>query len=157
MDVLSVPDLDVIRRWLDEQNINWFECDSCQALHLPYMQNFDGICDAKIDLLDDVILFSAQAEVKPSALIPLAADLLCINAASLTAKAFLDVQDDSVPKLVVCQSVGVGGGLTFGQFAYFMKQSEAQISMVIMEAFANNLLINGDDRHPALPLQSILH
>ena len=27
------------------------------ALHLPHMQNFDGIFDAKIDLINDVILF----------------------------------------------------------------------------------------------------
>ena len=26
------------------------------ALHLPHMQNFDGIFDAKIDLINDVIL-----------------------------------------------------------------------------------------------------
>jgi GDP-D-mannose dehydratase len=52
-----------------------FECDSCQALHLPHMQNFDGIFDAKIDLINDVVLFSALAEVKPSALLALAADL----------------------------------------------------------------------------------
>ena len=33
------------------------------------MQNFDGVFDAKIDLVDNVILFSALAEVKPTALI----------------------------------------------------------------------------------------
>ncbi len=42
--------LDTLRRWLDEIGISFFECDSCQALHLPHMQNFDGIFDAKIDL-----------------------------------------------------------------------------------------------------------
>ncbi len=69
-----------------------FECDSCQALHLPHMQNFDGIFDAKIDLVDNVVLFSALAEVKPSALLALSADLSAINASSLTVKAFIDIQ-----------------------------------------------------------------
>lgn len=67
--------LDTLRRWLDEIGISFFECDSCQALHLPHMQNFDGIFDAKIDLVDNVVLFSALAEVKPSALLALSADL----------------------------------------------------------------------------------
>lgn len=67
MDSLVVPGLDTLRRWLDEIGISFFECDSCQALHLPHMQNFDGIFDAKIDLVDNVVLFSALAEVKPSA------------------------------------------------------------------------------------------
>ncbi len=75
MDSLIVPDLAPLRHWLDDAGITFFECDSCQALHLPHMQNFDGVFDAKIDLVNDVILFSALAEVKPSALLALVADL----------------------------------------------------------------------------------
>jgi len=159
MDSLVVPDIDVLRRWLDQQSITWFECDACQALHLPHMQNFDGVFDAKLDLVDDVILFSALAEVKPTALIPLVGDLSQINASSLTVKAFLDIQDDNLPKLIVCQSVTINAGLTFGQFSHFMKQSEEQISMVILEAFANNLLVMGedDDRSATITRQSMLH
>ncbi len=62
-------------RWLDEIGISFFECDSCQALHLPHMQNFDGIFDAKIDLVDNVVLFSALAEVKPSRLLAVGGSL----------------------------------------------------------------------------------
>jgi hypothetical protein len=98
MDSLVVPGLDTLRQWLDELGISFFECDSCQALHLPHMQNFEGIFDAKLDLVDNVVLFSALAEVKPSALLPLSADLSAINASSLTVKAFLDIQDDNLPK-----------------------------------------------------------
>ncbi|MCU5774981.1 YbjN domain-containing protein [Erwiniaceae bacterium BAC15a-03b] len=159
MDSLVVPDIDVLRRWLDQQSITWFECDACQALHLPHMQNFDGVFDAKLDLVDDVILFSALAEVKPTALIPLVADLSQINASSLTVKAFLDIQDDNLPKLIVCQSIAITAGVTMGQFSHFMKQSEEQISMVILEAFANNLLVVGedDDRTAIVTRQSMLH
>ena len=124
MDSLVVPGLDTLRRWLDEIGISFFECDSCQALHLPHMQNFDGIFDAKIDLVDNVVLFSALAEVKPSALLALSADLSAINASSLTVKAFIDIQDDNLPKLVVCQSLSIGPGVTMEQFAWFFRQSE---------------------------------
>lgn len=48
-------------------------------------------------------------------------------------------------------------GLTFGQFAHFMKQSEAQISMVIMEAFANNLLLSSDDEEEERPATLLGH
>ncbi|WP_147196550.1 YbjN domain-containing protein [Pantoea sp. MBD-2R] len=159
MDSLVVPDIDLLRRWLDQQSITWFECDSCQALHLPHMQNFDGVFDAKLDLVDDVILFSALAEVKPTALIPLVGELSQINASSLTVKAFVDIQDDNLPKLIVCQSLSVTAGLTFGQFVHFMKQSEEQISMVVLEAFANHLLMMGEDedRGEFVVAQSVLH
>ncbi len=146
MDSLVVPGLDTLRHWLDELGISFFECDSCQALHLPHMQNFDGIFDAKIDLLDNVVLFSALADVKPSALLPLSADLSAINASSLTVKAFLDIQDDNLPKLVVCQALPVGAGVTLEQFAWFFRQSEEQVSMVILEAGANQLLYKAEEQ-----------
>lgn len=145
MELQVVPTLDTLRQWLDDAGITYFECDSCQALHLPHMQNFDGIFDAKIDLINDVILFSALAEVKPSALLALASDLSAINASSLTVKAFLDVQDDNLPKLVVCQSLFSGAGVSFKQFSWFMRLSEEQISMVMMEASAHHLLFSNED------------
>ena len=109
------------------------------------MQNFDGIFDAKIDLIDNTILFATMAEVRPSALLPLAADLSAINASSLTVKAFLDMQDDNLPKLVVCQALSIAQGITYEQFAWFVRQSEEQISMVILEANAHQLLFTADD------------
>lgn len=54
---LVVPTLDTLRQWLDDLGMNFFECDTCQALHLPHMQNFDGVYDAKIDLVDNTVLF----------------------------------------------------------------------------------------------------
>ena len=140
MNSLVAPGLDTLRQWLDELGISFFECDTCQALHLPHMQNFDGVFDAKIDLINDVVLFTAMAEVKPSALLALAADLSAINASSLTVKAFLDIQDDNLPKLVVCQTLSSGAGVTLEQFAWFMRQSEEQISMVVLEARAHQML-----------------
>lgn len=145
MDSLVVPSLDTLRQWLDEMGMSFFECDTCQALHLPHMQNFEGIFDAKVDLIDNVVLFSALAEVKPSALLALAADLSAINASSLTVKAFLDMQDDNLPKLVVCQSLSAAVGVTFEQFAAFVQQSEEQVSMVILEASAHQLLYKPED------------
>ncbi len=71
----------------------------------------------KLTAVDNVVLFSALAEVKPSALLALSADLSAINASSLTVKAFIDIQDDNLPKLVVCQSLSIGPGVTMEQFA----------------------------------------
>ena len=95
-----------------------------------------------------MVLFSALAEVKPSALLPLSADLSAINASSLTVKAFLDIQDDNLPKLVVCQALTVGVGVTIDQFAWFFRQSEEQISMVILEASANQVLYKSEEEEP---------
>lgn len=118
MDTLVRPELETLCDWMDKQHIEWFECDSCRALHLPAMQNFDGVFDAKLDIADNVILFTARAEVRPSALLLLAGELSQVNASSLTAKAFLDIQDDTLPKLIVCQSLNIECGITLSQFTY---------------------------------------
>jgi hypothetical protein len=152
METLVVPTLDTLRQWLDDMGISFFECDTCQALHIPHMQNFDGVFDAKLDLINDVVLFSALAEVKPSALLALASDLSAINASSLTVKAFLDIQDDNLPKLVVCQSLCAGAGVSYQQFAWFLRQSEEQISMVMMEASAHHLLYNATSSTICCPI-----
>ena len=87
-------------------SLNVIPASAASASHAEFRRHFD----AKIDLINDVILFSALAEVKPSALLALASDLSAINASSLTVKAFLDIQDDNLPKLVVCQSLFSGAG-----------------------------------------------
>nr|WP_088355550.1 YbjN domain-containing protein [Salmonella enterica] len=132
--------------------MSFFECDTCQALHLPHMQNFDGVFDAKIDLVDNVVLFSAMAEIKPSALLTVASDLSAINAGSLTLKAFLDIQDDNLPKLVVCQTLLTEVGVTVEQFEAFYRQSEQQTSMVIMEARAQQLIYAPEEDEKGEPV-----
>ncbi|MGT9263782.1 YbjN domain-containing protein, partial [Escherichia coli] len=36
MTSLVVPGLDTLRQWLDDLGMSFFECDNCQALHLPH-------------------------------------------------------------------------------------------------------------------------
>ena len=42
MTSLVVPGLDTLRQWLDDLGMSFFECDNCQALHLPHMQGNDS-------------------------------------------------------------------------------------------------------------------
>lgn len=162
METLIVPDLALMRRWLEQLGVSFFECDSCQALHLPHLQDVDGVFDAKVDLLENVILFSAVAEIRPVALIPLVADLSQINASSLTTKVFIDIQDDNLPKMVICQSLSVAAGITLEQFRLLLQEGEEQTTQIIMEARANELLTVSDndtdeDIHLISPVTHIVH
>lgn len=145
MDTLVIPDLAMLKRWLEQLSISSFECDACEALHLPHMQSLGGIFDAKVDLADNVIVFSALAEIRPSAMISLFAELSQLNASSLTMKVFMDIQDDNIPRLVLCQSLSVGAGITVDQFSYFLQEAEEQTSQIILEAQSNGWLLNDDD------------
>ena len=100
-------------------------------------------------LNESVAITRARDKLRSLQLLALSADLSAINASSLTVKAFIDIQDDNLPKLVVCQSLSIGPGVTMEQFAWFFRQSEEQISMVILEAGANQLLYKGEEEEPA--------
>ncbi|KFD18035.1 putative sensory transduction regulator [Tatumella ptyseos ATCC 33301] len=157
MDALVTPDLEMLRDWMDKTTIDWFECGSCQALHLSAMQNIDGVFDAKLDIIDNVILVTVSAEVRSSALLTLVGEISQINASSLTAKCFLDIQDDSLPRLIICQSLSIGYGLALPQFSFFMQQSEEQLSMIIMELAANHLLVTSENTASPHTVQPLLH
>ncbi|PHM37869.1 YbjN domain-containing protein [Xenorhabdus innexi] len=153
MDSMVIPNLATLRNWLDKLKISYFENEASQVLHLPHMQNIEGLFDAKIDLLEGVVFFSALAEVRPTAIIPLVANLSQINASSLTVKAFLDIQDENLPKLIVCQSFPVAAGMTFQQFSHFLKQGEEQISNVIFEVHSHNFLYVTSDMESEMEVE----
>ncbi|HCR4096073.1 TPA: YbjN domain-containing protein [Providencia rettgeri] len=140
MDSICYPDITKLREWLDQLKTSYFECDSCAALHLPHMQNIEGIFDAKLDILNNVLVLSALAELKPTAIVTLVANISQINASSLTAKVFLEINDENLPKLVVSQSFSLEAGMTYRQFCLFVQQAEDQISAIVYEIFSNNLL-----------------
>lgn len=140
MDAVVTIDLDQLKSWLDELQIAFYECDSCQALHLPHLQYINGIFDAKIDVLDDVLVFTAIAELKPSAIVPVMANLSQINASSLFIKTFLEISDENLPKLVLSQSFPIAVGLSFNQFDLFLHKAEEQSAEVISEIFNNDFL-----------------
>lgn len=164
MDSICFPDIAKLREWLIQLKTSYFECDNCQALHLPHMQNIDGIFDAKVDIVESILVFSVLAELKPTSIITLLANLSQINASSLTAKAFMEINDENLPKLVVSQSFPLLAGMTCNQFSIFLQQAEEQMASIIYEVYNNDLLYSGqediDDEalsEQTLPARFLLH
>ncbi|MFS1538127.1 MAG: YbjN domain-containing protein [Candidatus Phlomobacter fragariae] len=164
MDSIFSPDIAKLREWLVQLKTSYFECDNCQALHLPHMQNIDGIFDAKVDIVENVLVFSVLAELKPTSIITLLANLSQINASSLTAKAFMEINDENLPKLVVSQSFSLLAGMTYNQFSSFLQLAEEQMAAIIFEVYNNDLLYSGqediDDEElseQTLPARFLLH
>ncbi|MCW2258299.1 hypothetical protein M2263_004390 [Providencia alcalifaciens] len=145
MDSICYPDISLLREWLDQLKTSYFECDSCAAIHLPHMQNIEGIFDAKLDIINNVLVLSALAELKPTAIVTLVANISQINASSLTAKIFLEINNENLPKLIVSQSFSLEAGMTYRQFCHFLQQTEDQISSIVFEIYSNNLLYGNQD------------
>ncbi|WP_367680215.1 YbjN domain-containing protein [Candidatus Fukatsuia anoeciicola] len=137
----KIPDLALLRCWLSQLECPFFECDSCQAFHLRHMQKHNCVSDVRIDLKDNIILFSVLVEIRPIALISLNNNLSHINTLSLTAKAFINIEeDDNLAQLVICQSISIATGIIKQQFNYFIQQSTEQILMIISTIVENDML-----------------
>ncbi|MGL4860818.1 MAG: YbjN domain-containing protein [Enterobacteriaceae bacterium] len=142
MNRIVTPDISVLRQWLTDIGITFYECDSCDALHLPEIQDYQGIFDTKMTVTDNVLLITSVAEIRPTSVLSLVSDLSRLNATSLTAKALLDIQDDNMPKLVLCQSLSIGPGLTMGQFEHFMRNAEEQLVLMMMDVTVSGGVIS---------------
>lgn len=141
MDKLVIPDVVILKAWLEQLDIVYYECDNCDALHLYAAQTIDGLLDAKLDIIDNTLICSASAIIRPSVIMSLMSELNQINASTLTTKLFIDIQDDNLPRLIVCQAVSVINGFTRSQFHGFIIEFEDQIMQIMTDIKANHLLL----------------
>ncbi len=125
MSSTQIPTGPLLQRWLDDNHITHYLCDQCDGLHLPALQELEGAVDSRLLLQDYGLLLTTELEIRPMALLPLAADLGRINMDYPTLKVFLDVVDDATPQLVVAGNLPVAAGLSLEQFALFVGNTVA--------------------------------
>ena len=129
-----------IESWLDEARVEYYTCDRCEGLHLESLQDLEGIIDSRLFLEPWGLLLTTELEIRPMALLPLAADLGRLNMDYPTLKLFQDVVDDATPQLVVAGTQLSGAGLTLEQFATFVATTVAATRQVGTECRQLNYL-----------------
>lgn len=120
---MSTPeklDKPLLREWLDGARVSYHECGQCEGLHLKTLQEVEGMIDSRLFLEPWGLLLSSELEIRPTALLPLAADLGRLNMDYPTLKIFQDVVDDATPQLVVAGTLPDAAGLTLEQVANFL-------------------------------------
>ncbi|GAB3285682.1 YbjN domain-containing protein [Parahaliea aestuarii] len=120
MSSLYKPDRALLERWMEETKVAFDLCGECEGLHVRALQALDGVVDSRIILEHYGLVFSTGLEVRPMALLPLAADLGRINMDYPYLKVFLDIIDDATPQLVIAGFLPVHSGITRDQFAAFV-------------------------------------
>lgn len=129
-----------IESWLDEARVEYYTCERCEGLHLQSLQDLDGIIDSRLFLEPWGLLLTTELEIRPMALLPLAADLGRLNMDYPTLKLFQDVVDDATPQLVIAGTQLAGAGLTLEQFATFVATTVAATRQVGTECRQLNYL-----------------
>lgn len=115
-----IPDKPLLRSWLEQAHTEYHECDHCEGLHLAALSDIEGLIDSRLFIEPWGLLLTTELEIRPMALLPLAADLGRLNMDYPTLKLFQDVVDDATPQLVAAGTVLSGAGLTLEQFAGFV-------------------------------------
>lgn len=120
MEPIFVPDSEQVRRWLNEGSTTNFVCEHCDGLHLTDLQQLDGVLDSRIFVESDHLFISTELEIRPTALLPMTIELSRINIAFPHVKLFIEVTDESLPKLIIMDTLHTRAGVSFSQFRHFL-------------------------------------
>jgi hypothetical protein len=129
-----------VERWLDEARVDYYTCDRCEGLHLRTLQETEGVIDSRLFLEPWGLLQTTELEIRPMALLHLAADLGRLNMDYPTLKLFQDVVDDATPQLVAAGTLLGGAGITLEQFAGFIANTVSATREVAAECLHLNYL-----------------
>ena len=133
MSELQLPDIDTIEQWLKRMGQVCYLCGQCPGLHLEAVQSEEGVLDARLLMEPEGVLLSVELEIRPSILLGMNAELSYLNMGFPTIKAFLDVVDEGIPRLVLCDTLMTGAGVSYEQFAHFVTASLEQIHKIITD------------------------
>lgn len=111
---------DQLHQWLQTAGVEYYVCGHCNGLHLTDLQSLNGVVESRLFVEDWGLLLSTEYVVRPTALLPLAADLGRLNATYPTLKQFLDIVDDAMPQLVAGATILTGAGISEPQFELFV-------------------------------------
>ncbi|MEP5566419.1 MAG: YbjN domain-containing protein [Halioglobus sp.] len=139
-----------IESWLEEARVDYYTCDRCEGMHLQSLQDMEGIIDSRLFLEPWGLLLTTELEIRPMALLPLAADLGRLNMDYPTLKLFQDVVDDATPQLVIAGTLLGGAGASLEQFATFVASTVTATRGVGKECLQLNYLFAeaGTTEHP---------
>lgn len=121
MSMVISPDSGQLERWLTDGGLDYYICEHCHGLHLSDMQNRDGVLDSRLFVEDEGLLLTTELEVKPSALLMAQADTPRLNMLYPGLKVFLDINDETLPRMVLCDMLLTGAGINPAQFVGFLR------------------------------------
>jgi hypothetical protein len=155
MTNLQLPDRDLIERWLEDIHVENYLCGECEGLHINAVHALGGVANSRIYLEQSILMFSTALIVRPTALLPLAADLGRLNMDYATLKIFLDVVDDATPQLIASAHLLTGSRITPDQFATFVITTLDGTRMLAEECLQLNYLFTEIDELEAQGSRSL--
>jgi hypothetical protein len=120
VDKMIVPSFEVVMRWLTQGQIPHYLCEQCHGIHIVDIQSLEGVLESRLFVESEGLMFTTELEIRPVGLLPLVAELGRLNMNYPTLKIFVDVVDDNLPRLMICDTIHIAAGLTDEQLQLFM-------------------------------------
>ncbi|WP_439100831.1 YbjN domain-containing protein [Congregibacter sp.] len=155
-DKLENPDRALLQQWLEEARVEYSDCGDCKGLHLAALKGIEGVIDSRLFLERYGLLLTTELEIRPMALLPLAADLGRVNMDYPILKIFLDVVDDATPQLVIAGILPTQAGLTLEQTAQFLSSCMDATRQLAAECLQLDYLF-AEGAHRGLANKKSLH
>ncbi len=150
------PDRSLLERWLKAAAVDSYVCEHCDNLHLSEVRSQEGVLDSRLIQESFGLLFTTELEIRPMALLAVAADLGRLNMEYPTLKIFLDIVDDATPQLVAASIFPGNEGLTQGQFNHFIAIAMQATLHLAEECLRLDYLFSEDGSTRQQP-RSVLH
>lgn len=147
-------DADQIMQWLDLTHVPHYVCGECHGIHLNDLQSMDGVLESRLFVEPDCLLFFSELEIRPSMLMPVMADLSRLNLNYTHLKIFVDLLDDSLPRLVVQDTLPHTAGLNYEQFHLFLENC-VQATLALIEECQRLSYLTGPVSEPSTPRSSM--
>lgn len=154
---LEKVDRTLLQRWMDDARVEYSECGECDGLHLAALKSVEGVIDSRVFLERYGLLLTTELEIRPMALMPLAADLGRLNMDYPILKIFLDVVDDATPQLVMAGVLPTASGLTLTQCAHFISTTMESTRQLAAECLQLDYLFAEGNARPETGSSRALH
>src|SRR5690606_38595946 len=142
---LVTPDAGQVERWLRQAGIQHYICDQCHGLHISELQGREGVIDARLFVEEEGLLLSTELELQPSRLFDVQAMVPRLNMAFPGLKVFLDVNDETLPRLIACDLLLGRAGISFDQFILFVQATVDSTIQLLDECLQASCLFQGDE------------
>ncbi|PSJ47998.1 histidine kinase [Zobellella endophytica] len=120
-------------RWLTTGHIDHYICEHCHGIHLSDVQGLDGVLESRLFVEHEDAIVTTEVEIRPTALLPLVADLTRLNMNYPSLKVFVDIVDDNLPRLIVANYLHTQAGIEQHQFLWIMQQTMMATQQLVQE------------------------
>ncbi|MFB9887520.1 YbjN domain-containing protein [Balneatrix alpica] len=130
--------------WLDQLGWEHYLCGECQGLHLTRLQALDGVQEARLFIESNALLLSCELDIRPSAILIVQAELARFNMSSMHLKVFMDLEDNSLPRLVLSSALLTNAGISRNHLRDFLQVSMQAVAEVSSECVRLGYLLQDE-------------